>query len=604
MSEIVNMPAAVSTLDLVRTPTTHSSFGAVDDEVTSDDDSSLSAHHKHPAATRVKLTEEAETSAVEADVDDGDSTPTNDEHSVEPKDETQTFEAKKSVALPEHLRLLQERIASEKKRLRLFIIQTKEKREKEEQQNNLGEGPDVADINPSPSSETARYRNTTEIDGGEQPISGLEEGEEPEEGEQEEDEEEEDDFDMFNPDDAPTKKRKRVGGIGARETNKRRALNPTLRAVDSYDDHEGYYLATANEMLNQRYRIIPQSIGKGVFSAVYRCVDEAVTSGRTSGDKVVAVKIVRRNDLMRKAGEKEMEILKLLNSDPKHHRHIVTLKDVFMHRNHLCLVFENLALDMRQYMKRRATGKERGLSLLVVAYFARQLMVALRHMKKHRIIHADIKPDNILIDEKHSTLKVCDLGSAFDISENEITAYLVSRYYRAPEIVLGCKYDYAVDMWSTACTLFEIATGNFLFTGRNNSELLHDIMKSRGRFSNKFLRSAKFLNEYFCENLMDYKLKTVDWNLQRVSKVVSIAPKPTKSVQDRLNAELPALPPQASAGRVADHKLRVKNFADFLDKALCLDPARRLTPDTALKHPFLLQGLMSSATSGSRTNGQ
>lgn len=74
-----------------------------------------------------------------------------------------------------------------------------------------------------------------------------------------------------------------------------------------------------------------------------------------------------------------------------------------------------------------------------------------------------MKPDNVLINEKFAVLKICDLGSAFDISENEVTSYLVSRFYRAPEIILGCRYDPAIDVWSAACTIFEIATGDVLF---------------------------------------------------------------------------------------------------------------------------------------------
>lgn len=74
-----------------------------------------------------------------------------------------------------------------------------------------------------------------------------------------------------------------------------------------------------------------------------------------------------------------------------------------------------------------------------------------------------MKPDNILINEKFAVLKICDLGSASDVAENELTAYLVSRFYRAPEVILGCRYDPAIDVWSAACSIFEIATGDVLF---------------------------------------------------------------------------------------------------------------------------------------------
>lgn len=74
-----------------------------------------------------------------------------------------------------------------------------------------------------------------------------------------------------------------------------------------------------------------------------------------------------------------------------------------------------------------------------------------------------VKPDNVLINERFAVLKICDLGSAFEVSENEVTSYLVSRFYRSPEIILGCRYDPAIDVWSAACTIYEIATGDVLF---------------------------------------------------------------------------------------------------------------------------------------------
>lgn len=65
-------------------------------------------------------------------------------------------------------------------------------------------------------------------------------------------------------------------------------------------------------------------------------------------------------------------------------------------------------------------------------------------MKKNNIIHADIKPDNILISKDTKIVKICDFGTSFPITEVVITDMLVSRFYRAPEIVIGYKYDYGI----------------------------------------------------------------------------------------------------------------------------------------------------------------
>jgi serine/threonine-protein kinase PRP4 len=150
---------------------------------------------------------------------------------------------------------------------------------------------------------------------------------------------------------------------------------------------------------------------------------------------------------------------------------VVRLERTFEHRGHLCLVFESLrsllssvssdvvlmspsySMNLRDVVKR--FGKDVGLNIRAVRAYAQQLFLALNLLRKCNIMHADIKPDNILVrlvstyynpvwhffsctyaqvNEQKTQLKLCDLGSASDASENEITPYLVSRFYRAPEI--------------------------------------------------------------------------------------------------------------------------------------------------------------------------
>jgi serine/threonine-protein kinase PRP4 len=81
-------------------------------------------------------------------------------------------------------------------------------------------------------------------------------------------------------------------------------------------------------------------------------------------------------------------------------------------------------------------------------------MQSLLLLKQLEILHADVKPDNILVTESKAVLKLADFGSAGNARDNDLTPYLVSRYYRAPEIILGLHYDYGIDIWSVACTLY------------------------------------------------------------------------------------------------------------------------------------------------------
>lgn len=108
------------------------------------------------------------------------------------------------------------------------------------------------------------------------------------------------------------------------------------------------------------------------------------------------------------------------------------------------------------------------------------------------------------VNETRNVLKICDLGTAIDRSDaatahTEITPYLVSRFYRAPEIILGMPYDYAIDMWSIGCTLYELYTGKILFAGDSNNQMLKAIMEIRGKFSAKLYKRGELSHLHFDE---------------------------------------------------------------------------------------------------------
>ncbi|KAE8348164.1 kinase-like domain-containing protein [Aspergillus coremiiformis] len=343
-----------------------------------------------------------------------------------------------------------------------------------------------------------------------------------------------------------------------------------ISMMDNWDDPEGYYNVRLGELINGRYHV-QQNLGKGMFSSVVRATDSKT-------GKLVAVKIIRQNDTMKKAGMKEIGILEQLHeADPDDKKHVIKFKRHFDHKGHLCMVFENLSMNLREVLKK--FGRDVGLNLRAIRAYAQQIFLGLSLLRKCNILHADLKPDNLLVNEQRNVLKVCDLGSASPATENEITPYLVSRFYRAPEIILGIPYDHAIDVWSIGCTLFELYTGKILFTGRNNNQMLRSVMECRGKYPPKLLRRGSLAHVHF-DNMGNFHSTEEDKITGRlVTRVVDFK-KPTRDLKTRLMGK-------GTRGMTDNEAKELTLFVDLLDRCLSLNPEKRCTPAEALKHPFI-----------------
>ncbi|KAK0051471.1 serine/threonine-protein kinase PRP4 [Biomphalaria pfeifferi] len=347
------------------------------------------------------------------------------------------------------------------------------------------------------------------------------------------------------------------------------AENPNL--TDNWDDAEGYYRVRISEILDKRYSVYAYK-GQGMFSNVIMCRDAA------RGNTDVAIKVIRNNDMMLKTGMKELEFLRKLNdADPDDKFHCLRLYRHFYHKQHLCLVFEPLSMNLREVLKKY--GKDVGLHIKAVRSYSQQLLLALKLLRKCSILHADIKPDNILVNESKMVLKLCDFGSASHVSENDITPYLVSRFYRAPEIILGLGYDHNIDTWSVGCTLFELYTGKILFPGTSNNDMLKTIMDYKGRIPNKMIRKGMFKDQHF-DSSYNFKHHEMDKITQR-EKV---------TVMSSINATKDMLAEMVPYNRLPEDQLRkVTQLKDLLDKLLTLDPSKRIPINQALSHPFITE---------------
>jgi len=369
-----------------------------------------------------------------------------------------------------------------------------------------------------------------------------------------------------------TQQKAAAGGTGgARENN-------SLALKDNWDDVEGYYRAKLGELLDDgRYEVTETNFGKGVFSSVLKAKDLKSSS-------FVAIKIIRNNETMRKASKTEIAILKKLSDrDPEHKKHVVQFHRSFEFRGHVFLVFEKLAMNLREAAKK--FGRDVGISISAVRVYARQLFVALMHLQKCGIVHADIKPDNVLVNDQLNVLKICDFGSAIFNADNELTPYLASRFYRAPEVVLGLPYSFPIDLWAVGCCLYELYVGKICFPGKSNNEMLKYFVEMKGAVPKKVLRKAAFKEKHFDreENLRIAEVdKVTGKTMFRVFDSNTLSANKTGHLESILSAVC------VEHGGDDFERKKVRQLSDLLEKIFILDPERRITASECLQHPFII----------------
>ena len=219
-----------------------------------------------------------------------------------------------------------------------------------------------------------------------------------------------------------------------------------------------------------------------------------------------------------------------------------------------------------------------GLSLPAVRVYAVQLLTALRHLVRAGVVHGDIKPDNILVNERLSECALCDFGSASHIADCSVTPYLVSRFYRAPEIMLGCEYGFGIDTWSVGCVLYELYTGRILFDGRDNNDMLHKIQQLRGDFPHRLVKRAAFAQRHFdARGHFCVERRDVNGSLYRQQAAAG--------AQRDLHADMR----QFRGAEAKDDKgaRKLRRLTDLILLCLTVEPLKRPSVDELIKHPFI-----------------
>lgn len=317
----------------------------------------------------------------------------------------------------------------------------------------------------------------------------------------------------------------------------------------NFEDEHGAYKVVFGDHLAFRYEII-ELLGKGTFGYVYKCLDY-------KRDIYVAIKILRKNPKIRRQGENEIKNLELLNEeDPDDSKNLIRMLQCFEFRSHLCISFELLSLNLYQFLKKQ---KFQGMNPHLIKRIALQILVALRFLHNLGLIHSDLKLENILLkNEGKSSIKMIDFGSAIHYT-NPLCCYLQSRYYRAPEVILGAGYDNKIDIWSFGCILSELYTGRPAFPGENEHDQLIRIMSVIGvpprQVMDKSRRRSTFFNDDNTPKLVKNKRGHI------------LLPGSRELFEATEKEEL--------------------SFKDFISKCLEIDPNKRFSAEEALKHPWI-----------------
>ena len=282
-------------------------------------------------------------------------------------------------------------------------------------------------------------------------------------------------------------------------------------------------------------------IGSGSFGSVYKAID-------TSSSQTVAIKrTTKRGTII----SREYKILKEI----KEHPNIVQLLDIFYTYSEKSiiqnLVFEYLPMNLSKFIRERYS--ENGLSYKDISEIFKQILRALDFLHTNKIMHRDIKPENILFDPYSFSVKICDFGSAKKIGGEDSTPYIVSRYYRAPELIYGNHiYSSEIDIWAAGCIFMELFVGKPIFMGKNDGD--------------QFIQQAYVLGPpTLCEFTKLIENSNISTKL--VTKATQIKAK--TSLKNMLEGK--------------EHALAAENLAKMM---LCYDPSKRPTAKQCLAHSF------------------
>ncbi|CAO0796850.1 Cdk-PSTAIRE [Mucor lusitanicus] len=245
--------------------------------------------------------------------------------------------------------------------------------------------------------------------------------------------------------------------------------------------------ANTNLPPDQRYTRL-EKLGEGTYATVFK------GKSKVTGE-IVALKEIHLDpeEGAPSTAIREISLMKELK-----HPNIVRLQDVIHTENKLTLVFEFMDQDLKKFMDSAARSTLGALDATTIKSFMYQLLRGIAYCHENRVLHRDLKPQNLLIN-KHHQLKLGDFGlaRAFGIPVNTFSNEVVTLWYRAPDVLLGSRmYSTSIDIWSAGCIMAEMYTGRPLFPGTTNEDQLLKIFRLMGTPNEQTWPNISQLPEY------------------------------------------------------------------------------------------------------------
>uniref|UniRef100_A0A8C6QS56 non-specific serine/threonine protein kinase n=1 Tax=Nannospalax galili TaxID=1026970 RepID=A0A8C6QS56_NANGA len=362
------------------------------------------------------------------------------------------------------------------------------------------------------------------------------------------------------------------------------ATTSTATSKNSGSNSEGDYQLVQHEVLcsmTNTYEVL-EFLGRGTFGQVVKC-------WKRGTNEIVAIKILKNHPSYARQGQIEVSILARLSTESADDYNFVRAYECFQHKNHTCLVFEMLEQNLYDFLKQ---NKFSPLPLKYIRPVLQQVATALMKLKSLGLIHADLKPENImLVDPSRQPyrVKVIDFGSASHVSKAVCSTYLQSRYYRAPEIILGLPFCEAIDMWSLGCVIAELFLGWPLYPGASEYDQIRYISQTQGLPAEYLLsagtKTTRFFNRDTDSPYPLWRLKTPDDHEAETGIKSKEARKYIFNCLDDM-AQVNMTTDLEGSDMLVEKADR-REFIDLLKKMLTIDADKRITPIETLNHPFV-----------------